>query len=296
MVYCLGLQSNKLENDKNISVIQDIREMSQQEIQEYKESLKVVAEYRNLKNSIYLLSKNYEIFESFLLNPECGTCELDSLNEKLNILLLEANSVFSNLLFSLTATKHHFEFLVDEIDKNEYREKTNYLYKSDNIYGFIWELRNYAQHFFLPFTDAQIHEYIQNDEILKNIEFKINKNELLKNKKDWKIAKSYLLSLPDFINIIVLIRYATLKLIGIYNYFSNKKLKRIEANLIILSNWFNEIQKFAIENKILKFYPCVLELESNQKNLNVKMGKLELELLVELGLIQPQISIPNSKN
>ena len=125
MIYCLGLQYNELENDKNISVIRDIRELSPAEIENYSCCLKSVVEYRNLKNSIYLLNKNFNDFSLFILNPEKENYKFDSLNEKLNSLLLSINAYLSNFLFSMTATKNHFYFLLDDIDKEEYKNKTN---------------------------------------------------------------------------------------------------------------------------------------------------------------------------
>jgi len=288
MIYCLGIQYKKFENDKNISVIRDIRKLSTAEIDSYLSCLKSVAEYRNLKNSIYLLSENYRVFNVYLSNPKYGLNHPYSLNLKMNRMLLDVNAIFINLLFSLTATKNHFEFLLDDIDKKEYKDKTDNLYKNDKIYGFIWELRNYAQHFFLPFTNISIDEIEEQNKISKNIDFKINKNELLRNKQNWKIAAAYLNQLPDFIDITNLIQHAVTELLSIYDYYCNRKLKRIDNNLRKLSNWFNEIQLFAVQNGITPFYPFVLGLEPEQ---SFKMGKLELELLLELGYISMDIVV-----
>lgn len=288
MIYCLGIQYKKIEKDKSIAVIKDVREMSNGEFDEYQNCLKVVTEYRNLKNSIYLLKENYRVFNLYLSNPEHGFEQSQSLNLKMNRMLLDANAIFINLLFSLTATKNHFGFLLDDIDKNEYKDKTDNLYKNDDIYGFIWELRNYAQHFFLPFTNISIGEELEQGQTLRNISFKINKNELLNNKNNWKIATGYLNHLPDLIDITNLIQHAVTELLAIYTYFCNKKLKRIDNNLKKLSSWFNEIQKYAVENKITVFHPFIWGLEENQP---FKMGKLELELLLELNYISMDVIV-----
>lgn len=289
MIYCLGIQYNKLEDDKNIGVIQDIRKLSSAEIDKYSNCLKSVAEYRNLKNSIYLLNKNFNDFSLFISNPPQENNKINSLNEKLNSLLLNVNTVLSNLLFSLTATKNHFYFLLDDIDKDEYKNKTNELYNSDDIYRFVWELRNYAQHFFLPYTKVSINEVLQNESIVKTINFKIDKNELLKNRQNWKKATTYLSSLSESFDIINLVEHAKSELIKIYEYFCNKKLVRIDDDLKILSAWVNEIQNHAIQRRITTYYPCILGLENNQ---SVQMGKLELELLSELKYITTCVQIP----
>lgn len=289
MIYCLGLQYNKLENDINISVIQDIRKLAFAEIDKYSNCLKSVAEYRNLKNSIYLLNKNFNDFSLFILNPENENHKSNSLNDKVNALLLTVNAYLSNFLFSMTATKNHFYSLLDDIDKDEYKNKTNELYINDNIYGLVWELRNYAQHFFLPYTNVNIEKVLQNETAVKKINFKINKNELLKNKQNWKVATAYLSSLPEFFDIFDFVKHAKIELIKIYDYFCNKKLVRIDDDLKTLSNWANEIQNYAIQKRITAYYPCVLGLEDNQ---SIKMGKLELELLAELKYITTSVQIP----
>ena len=168
-----------------------------------------------------------------------------------------------------------------EIDKG-------YEYKNDKIYGFIWELRNYAQHFFLPFTNISIDELEEESKTSKNINFKINKNELLKNKQNWKIATEYLNELPDFIDITNLIQHAVTELLSVYDYYCKRKLERIDNDLRELSNWFNEIQLFAMQNRITPFYPFILGLEAGQ---SFKMGKLELELLLELGYISINVAV-----
>ncbi len=290
MIYCLGIQYETNKNNKKVAVIKDVREMSDCEFDEYQTCLKTVTEYRNLKNSIYLLKENYRVFNLYLSNPEYGIDSSYSLNLKMNRMLLDINAIFINLLFSFTATKNHFEFLLDDVDKSEYKDKTDNLYNNDSIYGFIWELRNYAQHFFLPFTNVSINEELVQNQALKNISFQINKNELLKNKNNWKVATEYLNRLPDFIDITNLIQHAVTELLTVYAYFCDKKLKRIDNNLKKLSGWFNEIQQYAIENKITVFHPFIWGLEENQP---FKMGKLELELLLELNYISMNVMEQN---
>ncbi len=284
MVHCLGLNYT---NNNGMLVLQDIRELSEIELSNYFKNSKIINQYINLNNAIYLLMSNYEEFSNFISNPENYLIH-NGLEDKMNKLLINANKYLTNLLFSLSATKNHFKLLLDINDQKLFEDKMNYLYSNNDEYTFIWELRNYAQHFFLPLTNIQISEHLDGEQISKSIEFKISKKELLINKSNWKRITDFVNQQPEYIDIKEKLSNVYYQIINIYKAFSNNHIEKFDTAFKDMSKFVKEIQVYAIDNKINNFYPCILQLEMN---MSFQMKHLYLDTLYNLGYFEKEFFI-----
>lgn len=205
----------------------------------------------HLATSLYIVNRNHKELSNAILVYEKDVSIWDVKNRvKLDAFMREFSRLLHNYLTSVYSLIQHTINLRKKLGNSElskeYSERLKSLHRSGCV-KFVINLRQYSQHFNLPFVSAQISLKREREEDSTTIKQQIllEKNELLKWKSWGSASRKYISSRKEIDMKPILIEYQTL----------NKEFYRWYF-LKIKTLYSKELQEFFdLESELTKLSP-----------------------------------------
>lgn len=186
----------------------------------------------------YSLKRNYDDFIKYVnTTPSKEENFLWNINKR----IVEENRLIFNLVSSLNAIENYYKNILDNNDFNNL--KTNYIslhYDKSFNYRFLYQLRNYVNHSFVPVTLA---EFRYNKEIKYNKIFADKKtllrDDIFKKKLKEEIEKK----LPDNIDITKLIMEEIPAYIQVILNFINQYKQKNEKDIDLIKEYQRKLDQ-----------------------------------------------------